>query len=84
VSCDATWIGIPGDPCEWCQRSAEIQAEHQAELLLTVPDVHPDDERYAGMMEKWAERLAIGVEAGLITERMACDVGRRADRSRAA
>ena len=80
VSCDATWTGVPGDPCWWCARAAEIQTDHQIDLLLQAPDVHPDDVRYVGMMTAWAERLVVGVEAGLITERQAHSATRNADR----
>lgn len=32
ICCGATWTGIPGDPCWWCQRAIQIQADHQAQL----------------------------------------------------
>lgn len=69
--CGATWAGIPGDPCWWCERNAQIQIDHQIDLLLAAPDVHPDDIRYEGCMERWAERLDVGVEAELITRQQA-------------
>jgi hypothetical protein len=30
--CGATWAGIVGDPCEWCDYAAEKQRKYQAEL----------------------------------------------------
>lgn len=79
--CGAGWAGIIGEPCWWCQRGREIQLEHQADLLLKRPDVHPDDVTYGARMDAWAERLVRGVEAGIITERQALHAGRSADRT---
>ena len=31
-ACGATWAGIVGDPCSWCNYSAEKQRKYQAEL----------------------------------------------------
>jgi len=78
--CEATWSGIPGDPCWWCERSIEIQLEHQAELLLTPPDVDRDDINYEAKMRGWSERLARGVKAEIITEQQARNASRAADR----
>lgn len=69
--CQATWAGIPGDACGWCQRSRQIQEGHQTDLLLTPPDVDPADATYETRMGAWAERLAVGIEAGLISLRQA-------------
>lgn len=69
--CGASWTGIPGDPCGWCQRAMQIQVAHQADLLLTAPDIDPNDITYEARMSAWAERLAIGIDAGLITMRQA-------------
>jgi hypothetical protein len=75
--CGATWTGVPGDACWWCQRSREIQLEHQIDLLLTPPDIDPDDIRYEARITAWAQRLARGVVAGLITEQQANHATRR-------
>lgn len=69
--CGAGWTGIPGDPCGWCQRGREIQLDHQADLLLHAPDVDQDDDLYQSRMKGWADRMIIGVTAGLITARQA-------------
>lgn len=69
--CGAGWAGIVGDPCGWCQRGREIQLDHQADLLLRAPDVDPDDDLYRSRMKGWADRMIIGVTAGLITARQA-------------
>ncbi len=67
-SCSATWVGALFEPCSWCERHLVRQREHQADLLLTplLPDV--DDARYTTAVKAWAERLARGVEAGIVTE----------------
>lgn len=69
--CDATWSGIPGDPCWWCQRAIEIQIEHQIDLLLTAPEADPDDINYEARHEAWAARMQVGIESGLITQAQA-------------
>lgn len=69
--CGATWAGIPGDPCWWCERAAEIQIDHQIDLLLAAPECDPADVRYEGCMEAWVQRLRVGIEAGLITRQQA-------------
>lgn len=70
-ACGATWAGVAGDACGWCVDRLERQQEHQAELLLSAPDVWPDDEQYNNRMRGWAKRMTVGVKAGLITERQA-------------
>jgi len=76
-ACNATWVGIPGDPCTWCQEALERQQGYQAELLLTPPDVDPTDTRYDDRMRGWADRMAVGVKAGLITTKQAENVWAR-------
>lgn len=71
TTCSATWTGRLGELCWWCQRSNEIQREHQAELVLRPPDIDPDDARYDNTMTAWAQRLAVAVRAGLVTEQQA-------------
>ncbi len=68
--CGATWVGVIGEPCWWCRRSYEITLEHQAELVLTPPDLDPDlnDAARTAALEAWAERLAVAVKAGVISE----------------
>ena len=77
-ACGATWAGIPGDPCGWCQTSAERQLEHQQQLTLTPPDVDPDDALWATRIMAWNERLDVAVTAGVITERQARTAWRKA------
>jgi hypothetical protein len=69
--CGATWTGDPGEWCWWCQRLIEGMRAHQAELLMTPPDVDPADVGRDAALEAWARRLAIGVKAGIVTERAA-------------
>jgi hypothetical protein len=69
---------MPDDSCQWCERAIEIQLEHQVQLLLAPPDIHPDDINLEVRMDAWNDRLVNGVEAGLITERQADSAWRRA------
>jgi hypothetical protein len=76
--CEATWVGIPGDPCWWCERSARAQIDYQIDLLLTPPDVDSDDVNNDDRMARWGERLARGVVAELITDKQAAAAWKRA------
>lgn len=71
VVCGAGWVGELLDPCPWCMASLERMARWQAERLLDPDLPDPDDRRFDGARRAWAERLARGVEVGLITERQA-------------
>ena len=79
-ACGATWAGIVGDPCTWCQEALERQHGYQAELLLTPPEVDRDDTNYETRMEAWVERMIVGVDAELITQQQAENVWARATR----
>lgn len=79
--CGAGWVGVPGEQCWWCRSGQEVLQDHQADLLLKVPEDGPDLER---RIEAWAERLVVGVEAGIITAHQARNAGRAIDRSGAA
>lgn len=76
-SCGATWAGLAGEPCWWCERSRQRMLEHQAELVLTAPDVDPDDALHDDVMGAWTGRLRVAIEAGIIEERDAERVLRR-------
>ena len=65
-ACEATWIGIPGERCDWCVTSHLALVAHQAERVMQAPDVDPDDPRYTDAMRAWGQRLAIAADAGLI------------------
>ena len=65
-ACDATWVGIPGERCDWCVTSHLALIAHQAERVLQAPDVDYDDPRYSDAMRAWGSRLAIAADAGLI------------------
>ena len=67
-ACAATWIGISGEQCWWCQQAHRIMIDHQTELLLQPPDIDRDDQRYKPAMTAWADRLWVGVQAELITQ----------------
>ena len=78
--CGANWSGIPGDPCWWCRRAREIQADHQAELVLTPPDVDPDDATLEARYNAWRVRLDVAVQAGIISATRAENAWRTAVR----
>jgi hypothetical protein len=70
-ACDATWVGIAGEHCDWCKTSRHQLIAHQAELVTRPPDVSPDDARFGNIIQAWADRLANAVEAGLIDKPLA-------------
>jgi hypothetical protein len=69
--CEATWSGIPGDPCWWCEDALDRQRLYQIDLLLTIPDIDIADATYEARMRAWLQRMKVGVEAGLITRAQA-------------
>lgn|GEM_PF-4937975 len=73
TSCNATWQGVTGDRCWWCQRSYAVMLEHQADLVTQPPDLDPDmaDAVINARMAAWADRLWRAVLAGIIDERQA-------------
>lgn len=66
--CGALWVGRVGDPCAYCENSLLRMLTWQRELLLDVELPEPSDRRYAQSVKAWADRLARGVEAGIVTE----------------
>jgi hypothetical protein len=66
--CAATWVGVVGEPCGYCQVAYTHMLEWQAELVLSRPDVDPGDQRYQQIINAWAKRLAVAVKAHIITE----------------
>jgi hypothetical protein len=69
--CDATWTGIIGEACDWCQRAVERMNTEQAQRALRPPDIDPADGRYTVAMEAWGKRLRGLVAVGAINERAA-------------
>lgn len=65
--CGATWHGLHGEPCWWCQRHRELIEDHQRAILLACPEVDPADVLYTARMSAWAGRLRRAVEIGLLT-----------------
>ncbi|MEI6404083.1 MAG: hypothetical protein WCP59_18060 [Actinomycetota bacterium] len=61
-ACEATWIGAPGESCDWCRRHVERLQRHEAEMVLTPPD-GPDE----AAMVSWAQRMHTAVSVGLVT-----------------
>jgi hypothetical protein len=65
--CAAEWVGIPGAACWWCWDRNEKLIGWHIEAVLTPPDYDPDDRSYDAVMGAWVDRMAIAIEAGLIT-----------------
>ena len=65
-ACEATWVGIAGEHCDWCKTSHHQLIAHQAELVTRPPDVSPDNARFEHTIQAWAQRLGTAVQAGLI------------------
>ena len=83
-NCGATWAGIAGDPCGWCEDALDRQREHQADLLLTVPDIDLADATYEARMRAWLQRMKVGAEAGLIASAQAENAWWSANRKKSA
>jgi hypothetical protein len=77
-ACGATWVGVTGERCWWCQRSHQIMCDYQAELVVRRPEIDPSDARYQPAMKAWAERMVIAIKAGVIRKEDADRVWRRA------
>ena len=83
-ACAATWTGLPGEGCWWCQQSHQRMLEHQAELVLRAPDVDPDDGTYEARMNAWGEQLERATQSGIVTAEQAGKTWERAVRVLAA
>ena len=70
-TCQASWVGPEGDPCEWCQTSLDHMRLWQAELTLTPPDTDPDDITRPDALKAWQNRLTVAITAGIITNQQA-------------
>lgn len=79
-ACTASWVGIPGEQCSWCQRSYDALLEHQAQLALTPPDVDLDDAARDHALEAWEDRLWVAVQAGVVEPHAAARIVRREER----
>jgi hypothetical protein len=76
-ACEASWVGPIGEVCAWCLASEDNQRRWQADKTLTPPGVERDDEGYEGAMTAWAKRMAVAVEADIITRAQAQAARRR-------
>jgi hypothetical protein len=52
---------------------------YQHNILLTPPDLNPDDIRHPQALEAWAARLQNGITAGVITQDEADRTWKRAN-----
>jgi hypothetical protein len=67
-SCRAGWVGIPGEPCQWCEHRWEAALVEQHEIVLAPALPEPTDARFEIAAVAWAERLGVAVRAGIVTE----------------
>lgn len=73
VACGATWVGLAGEPCTWCQRSRDVLVAHEHDMVLRVPE--QANER---TLTTWGERLRRAVDTQIITRAEAERAWRRA------
>ncbi len=71
LSCAATLVAVPLDPCPYCEVAWERMVQWQAEKLLRPQLPDPDDVRFLASAQAWLDRMAVGVSAGIITEAQA-------------
>jgi hypothetical protein len=69
VTCHATWTGGAWERCSWCAWAEENQREAQRTLVLLEPDYDVDEteKELQNRIEAWSARLAIAIQAGLVT-----------------
>jgi hypothetical protein len=83
--CGAGWTGQIDTACPWCDERIDRQWDDQRRLVLTPPDVDPDDRTYPQALVAWGERLNRAIESGLISVEEASTAYRKAvGRERAA
>ncbi len=83
--CGATWVGLIGQACAWCQAAIDGYLNRRRTATLTPPAVHSDDRRRPRVLATWVERLDWAVEAELISVQDASNAYRKAvGRERAA
>jgi hypothetical protein len=83
--CGATWTGRIDTACSWCDERIDRQWDDQRRLVLTRPDVDPDDRTYPQTLVAWGERLNRAIETALISVEEASNAYRKAvGRERAA
>jgi hypothetical protein len=68
IRCGATWDGHIGQACRWCWTEYDSLLRLSAEAVLVPPDIDRDDKRHPDALAAWAKRLAVAVQAELITE----------------
>jgi hypothetical protein len=68
IRCGATWEGHIGQQCRWCWTEYDSLLRLSVEAVLTPPDIDRDDKRHPDALAAWAKRLAVAVQAELITE----------------
>jgi hypothetical protein len=72
--CHASWVDAAFARCPWCEATITNLARWRAEDVLRPPEVEPEDRLYDARMRAWADRLAVAVEAKIVTR----DEARRA------
>jgi len=67
--CAATWVGPRKTPCPWCAGLYERSVAEQRLILLRPDFPGSDAKNHDAAVKAWAERLAMSVTAGIVTER---------------
>ena len=62
--CEASWVGVPGDPCGYCVERHQSIVMGQRDKTLHPPDDTTD----TNAMTAWLARLKTAVTAGIIDE----------------
>lgn len=75
--CGATWVGLPGDPCGWCNMAEERQRQWQAQMILTPELPDPESIEFEDAARAWGKRLGRALRAELVTEPKARAAWRR-------
>ena len=77
-SCRAGWVGIPGQPCPWCEHRREAALVEQRKLVLRSLLPPSTDARFDAAAAAWVERVKVAVRGGIVTEAEARAAARKA------
>ena len=67
--CAATFVGKRKTPCPWCAGLHERSVAEQRVILLRPDLPASHDKHHDTAVKAWAQRLAMSVTAGIVTER---------------
>lgn len=69
-TCGATWVGPRDESCQWCEHRHAALIAGQRTLVLCEPDIDvldAHDKEIKRAADAWSARLAVAVEARLVT-----------------